>query len=58
MAKKNKGTALVPEKQLSAFEIADKKRYEKLAAASPVNTGKNYPDLNPDGTTQKEILGI
>ena len=48
---------IAPEKNLSAFEIAEQKRYQKLAA-SPVNTGKSYSDLNLDGTTHKEILGI
>ena len=53
----NNGTAIAPEENLSAFEIAEKKRYEKLAA-SPVSTGKKYPSLNLDGTTHKEILGL
>ena len=39
---------IAPEKKLSAFEVADRKRYEKLAASTP-NTGSetkfSYPDI-------------
>lgn len=43
--------------QLSAFDKAEKKRYQKLAKA-PESSDKKYSDLNLNGTTMKEILGF
>ena len=55
MSKNSKNVATATKKEDSAFERAERIRYEKLAKA-PVYSGKSYPDLNLNGTTHKEIL--
>ena len=53
----NLGLHINPSNNLpTAFELAEKKRYEKLRRAS-LDYGPTYATLNLNGETMKEILG-
>ena len=45
-------------KHHSAFEIAERKRYQKLKKSPSLKSDKIYPELDLDGTTISEILRL